>query len=36
MLALGRGWHSPTSWDLAGAAIAAVGMAVIMLGPRAT
>jgi small multidrug resistance family-3 protein len=26
----------PTSWDLAGAAIAAIGMAVIMLGPRAT
>lgn len=25
----------PTSWDLTGAAIAALGMAIIMLGPRA-
>jgi small multidrug resistance family-3 protein len=27
--------HRPTSWDLVGAAVAAIGMAIIMLGPRA-
>ncbi len=27
--------NRPTSWDLIGAAIAIVGMAIIMLGPRA-
>jgi small multidrug resistance family-3 protein len=28
--------HRPTSWDLVGAAIAVSGMAIIMLGPRAS
>ena len=28
--------HRPTTWDAVGAAIALVGMAVIMLGPRPT
>jgi small multidrug resistance family-3 protein len=27
--------NRPTSWDLMGAAVAIVGMAIIMLGPRA-
>jgi len=27
--------NRPTSWDLVGAAVAIVGMAIIMLGPRA-
>lgn len=27
--------NRPTSWDLIGAAVAIVGMAIIMLGPRA-
>jgi small multidrug resistance family-3 protein len=28
--------HRPTSWDLAGAGIALVGMAIIMLAPRSS
>jgi small multidrug resistance family-3 protein len=28
--------HRPTAWDLIGAAISVVGMAIIMIGPRQT
>jgi small multidrug resistance family-3 protein len=28
--------HRPTSWDLAGAGVAIVGMAIIVLGPRSS
>lgn len=27
--------HRPTTWDLAGTAVALLGMAIIMMGPRA-
>jgi small multidrug resistance family-3 protein len=27
--------HRPTAWDLTGAAVALVGMAIVMIGPRA-